>query len=145
MGHGIVSGYARLLRVLSGLNSGVGFGFLAAQVNAAVNPSRVRELHDDHLVQLFLQRLLKVNQVDRDILRHLVLTAGPADNRYDRSILDALWRTDPTQEPIGNLMEVLRSEQSVSEIWLDGLELPTLPTGDVSYEGLPGAYKRTAL
>ena len=40
-GHGVVAGYARLLRLLSGLNSGAGFGFLASHVNAAINVPRV--------------------------------------------------------------------------------------------------------
>ena len=49
-GHGVVAGYSRLLRLLSGLNSGVGFGFLAAHVNASINMARVTELSADPLM-----------------------------------------------------------------------------------------------
>ena len=136
-GHGVLSGYARLLRLLSGLNNGSGFAFLAAHVNASINMPRVRELAVDPLVQLFLQRIREAEQVDRDLLRYLVLTGGPADSRRDRSILDVLWRSDPTQDPVGNLMEVVNAEQAISEIWLDGLELPPLPRSEVAYDGLP--------
>ena len=135
-GQGIVTGYSRLLRVLAGLNDGAGFGFLAAHVNASINVPRVRELNEDHLVRLFLQRLQESEPVDRDILRYLVMSGGPADPRRDQSILRSLWRTDPIEDPIRNLMEVMTAERAVSEIWLDGLDLPPLPRRDVSYEGL---------
>ena len=102
-GHGVLAGYSRYLRLLSGLNAGSGFSFLAAQVNASINGARVRELAADPLVQLFTQRIREVGQVDRDLLRFLVLSAGPVDDRRDRSLLDVLWRPDPLQDPVQNL------------------------------------------
>ena len=47
----------------------------------------------------------------------------------------ALWKFDRASEPFQNLFEVLRAERSVSEIWIDGLDMPLLPRKDVPYEG----------
>ena len=126
-GHGVVAGYTRLLRLLSGLKSGAGFGFLAAHVNATTNVPRVRELSSDPLVELFRRRLREVGDVDRDLLRYLVLTDGQADGRRDMSILESLWRSDPIRDPIGCLTDVIETERGFSEIRPEGLEMPQLP------------------
>ena len=134
-GDGIVAGYSRLLRLLAGLNNGPGFGFLAGHIGATVDPDRLQELSGDPLMVLFRRRLREAGDADRDILRFLVMSDEQPDRRVDRSVLDALWKRDPAVEPIQNLADVLRAERTVSEIWIDGLEMPTLPKGEVSSEG----------
>ena len=51
------------------------------------NGARVRELAANPLVQLFTQRIREVGQVNRDLLRFLVLNSGPVDDRRDGSLL----------------------------------------------------------
>ena len=72
VGEGLLAGYARLLRLLAGLNSGHGFGFLTGHIAASVNLERVGDLMKDSLEELLRRRMNEVGETDRDIHRYLV-------------------------------------------------------------------------
>ena len=131
---GLLPAYVRWLRLINGLASGPAMSWVTGRVQACLNPDRLRTLSVDPLVTLVRQRIRDADELDRMLLRHLCSVGESEEIDTDSQIFRALADVRPSQEPLDSLRSVMVTEQQISDIWVEALEMPDLPRFDMSLQ-----------
>eukprot|EP00435_Cladocopium_sp_Y103_P052086 s1600_g16.t1 len=131
-GNGVLSAYARCLRLISGLSSSPPMEWLTDRARASLNPELTSSLANDPAVIALRRRLLDADEVTASVLRHLCTvqsgTAAPGN------VGNAMRSLARTLDPNLCLQAVMDEESRVAEAWADALGLPpgiTLPFRDI--------------
>lgn len=125
-GNGILSAYARCLRLLSGLSSGPSMAWLMDRVRAGVNADLVATLAADPLVLALRERIEGADEVSASVVRHLCSShsvSGYGDP--SRLAMERIGRGLPEEIVLQNVMA---EESRITEVWSEALELPAAVT-----------------
>eukprot|EP00435_Cladocopium_sp_Y103_P053188 s103_g17.t1 len=122
IGTGVLSAYARCLRLIAGLSSGPPMEWLTDRVRAGLNPDLVMQLASDPAVVALRQRIEGADEVSASVLRHLCTDQNGAVG--PDSIGRAMRSFAHTLDPNLCLQSVMLEESRVTEVWADALELP---------------------
>ena len=125
-GGGVLTAYARCLRLIAGLSSGPPMEWLTDRVWACLNPDAVASLASDSAVVALRRRIADADEVSASVLRHLCgLQTGTMGTDY---IARSMRSLEQTLDPYQCLQNVMREESRVTDVWAEASELPPAVT-----------------